>query len=172
MSYILEALKKAQAERAHGAVPGVDAQPVPTVAARAPLPMPAWMIVLLVLLGTGVVLYWQGRERPQRSMRRRRTRRRCRRRLHRPTPRRNLRRLHPRRLRLPRSRRQQSPCASWASGCRASWPHPHYLRRQHQHRRRNGSPCCRNCRRRYSVRFQPLQSTAISMRATRLTGRF
>ncbi|RYE74659.1 MAG: hypothetical protein EOO80_16800 [Oxalobacteraceae bacterium] len=60
MSYILEALKKAQAERAHGAVPGVDAQPVPTVAARAPLPMPAWMIVLLVLLVTGVVLYWQG----------------------------------------------------------------------------------------------------------------
>jgi general secretion pathway protein B len=60
MSYILEALKKAQAERAHGAVPGVDAQPVPTIAARAPIPMGAWMIVVLVLLVASVVLYWQG----------------------------------------------------------------------------------------------------------------
>lgn len=70
MSYILEALKKAQAERAHGAVPGVDAQPVPTIAARASFPMRAWMTVLLVLLIAGVILYWQdpwgrpGRESP------------------------------------------------------------------------------------------------------------
>jgi general secretion pathway protein B len=59
MSYILEALKKAQAERAHGAVPGVDAQPVPTIAARSPVPMGAWIIIVLVLLVSVAILYWQ-----------------------------------------------------------------------------------------------------------------
>ena len=58
MSYILEALKKAQAERAHGAVPGVNAQPVPTIAARSPVPVWAWMIALAVL-ASSAVLYWQ-----------------------------------------------------------------------------------------------------------------
>lgn len=60
MSYILEALKKAQAERARGAVPGVDAQPVPTIAARAPIPMRTWMIFVLILSILIVALYWHG----------------------------------------------------------------------------------------------------------------
>jgi general secretion pathway protein B len=60
MSYILEALKKAQAERAHGAVPGVDAQPVPTIAPRAPVSMQTWVITVLVLLALCAALYWLG----------------------------------------------------------------------------------------------------------------
>jgi general secretion pathway protein B len=60
MSYILEALKKAQAERAHGAVPGVDAQPVPTIAPRAPVSMQTWMITVLVLLAACAALFWLG----------------------------------------------------------------------------------------------------------------
>lgn len=60
MSYILEALKKAQAERAHGAVPGVDAQPVPTIAVRTPGPVWIWIVVFLVLLAASAALYWKG----------------------------------------------------------------------------------------------------------------
>ena len=60
MSYILEALKKAQAERARGAVPGVDAQPVPTVASRAPVSLRTWIITVFVLLAVCAALYWQG----------------------------------------------------------------------------------------------------------------
>jgi general secretion pathway protein B len=60
MSYILEALKKAQAERAHGAVPGVDAQPVPTIAPRAPVSMQTWVITVLVLLALCAALLWLG----------------------------------------------------------------------------------------------------------------
>lgn len=60
MSYILEALKKAQAERARGAVPGVDAQPVPTIPARAPVSMRIWAVTVLVLLASSALLYWQG----------------------------------------------------------------------------------------------------------------
>lgn len=59
MSYILEALKKAQAERARGDVPGVNAQPVPTIAARAPSPLRPWMFVLLAALVACAVLFWQ-----------------------------------------------------------------------------------------------------------------
>ena len=60
MSYILEALKKAQAERAHGAIPGVHAQPVPTIAARAPVSMQTWTITILVLLAACAALFWLG----------------------------------------------------------------------------------------------------------------
>lgn len=60
MSYILEALKKAQAERARGAVPGVDAQPVPTIPSRASVSIGIWAVTVLVLLATSVLLYWQG----------------------------------------------------------------------------------------------------------------
>ena len=60
MSYILEALKKAQAERARGAVPGVDAQPVPTIASRAPVSLQTWAITVFVLLAFCAALYWQG----------------------------------------------------------------------------------------------------------------
>lgn len=60
MSYILEALKKAQAERARGAVPGVDAQPVPTISSRAPVSLRAWAITVFVLLAFCAALYWQG----------------------------------------------------------------------------------------------------------------
>ena len=60
MSYILEALKKAQAERAHGAVPGVDAQPVPTIQHQPPAARGAWIAATLALLGLGALVYWQG----------------------------------------------------------------------------------------------------------------
>jgi general secretion pathway protein B len=60
MSYILEALKKAQAERARGAVPGVDAQPVPTIPSRAPVSMRTWVITVLALLAACALLYGLG----------------------------------------------------------------------------------------------------------------
>lgn len=60
MSYILEALKKAQAERTRGAVPGMDAQPVPTIAVQTPISMQIWIITVLVLLLLCAVVYWQG----------------------------------------------------------------------------------------------------------------
>jgi general secretion pathway protein B len=58
MSYILEALKKAQAERARGGVPGVDAQPVPTTAPRAPASQWLWPTAALSALALGAVLFW------------------------------------------------------------------------------------------------------------------
>ena len=60
MSYILEALKKAQAERARGAVPGMDAQPLPTIATRSPFPSVTYIAAVLVLLALCAWLYWQG----------------------------------------------------------------------------------------------------------------
>ena len=63
MSYILDALRRADSERSRGAVPGVHAQPLPPGAGqaldRAPLSVPlAWVAIggLLVLVG---VLAWQ-----------------------------------------------------------------------------------------------------------------
>jgi len=66
MSYILEALKKAQAERARGAVPGVDAQPVPTMAPRAPASVWLWPTGALAALALAAVLFWPAsdKERP------------------------------------------------------------------------------------------------------------
>lgn len=58
MSYILEALKKAQAERARGAVPGVDAQPLPTIAPHAPARQWLWITGALAALALGAVLLW------------------------------------------------------------------------------------------------------------------
>lgn len=58
MSYILEALKKAQAERARGAIPGVDAQPLPTIAPRAPARQWLWITGALLALALGAVLLW------------------------------------------------------------------------------------------------------------------
>lgn len=58
MSYILEALKKAQAERARGAVPGVDAQPLPTIAPRAPLGRWLGMTATLAALAVAAVWLW------------------------------------------------------------------------------------------------------------------
>jgi general secretion pathway protein B len=58
MSYILEALKKAQAERARGAIPGVDAQPLPTIAPRAPARQWLWITGALAALALGAVLLW------------------------------------------------------------------------------------------------------------------
>lgn len=60
MSYILEALKKAQAERARGAVPGVDAQPVPTIQHQPAVARGAWIAATLALLAAGALVYWQG----------------------------------------------------------------------------------------------------------------
>lgn len=62
MSYILEALKKAQAERARGAVPGVDAQPVPTIAPRAPVGQWLGLTAALAALVLGAVLFWPASE--------------------------------------------------------------------------------------------------------------
>lgn len=63
MSYILDALRRADSERSRGAVPGVHAQPLPPGAAQtldgAPRSVPlAWVAIggLLVLVG---VLAWQ-----------------------------------------------------------------------------------------------------------------
>ena len=58
MSYILEALRKAQAERARGAVPGVDAQPVPTMVPQSPVGTGIWISAVLALLATCAVLLW------------------------------------------------------------------------------------------------------------------
>ena len=58
MSYILEALRKAQAERARGAVPGVDAQPVPTIAPQSPVGRGAWITAVLALLAVCALLLW------------------------------------------------------------------------------------------------------------------
>ncbi len=57
MSYILEALRKAQAERARGAVPGVDAQPVPTMVPQ-PVGRGIWITAVLALLAVCAVLLW------------------------------------------------------------------------------------------------------------------
>jgi len=67
MSYILEALKKAQAERARGAVPGVDAQPVPTMAPRAPARQWLWPTGALVALALGAVLFWPASDKERHS---------------------------------------------------------------------------------------------------------
>lgn len=58
MSYILEALKKAQAERVRGAVPGVDAHPVPTIVQHAPAGKWLWIAGGLAALSVGAVLLW------------------------------------------------------------------------------------------------------------------
>jgi general secretion pathway protein B len=58
MSYILEALRKAQAERARGAVPGVDAQPVPTIVEQAPVGRAVWTAGVLALLAVCAMLLW------------------------------------------------------------------------------------------------------------------
>jgi general secretion pathway protein B len=58
MSYILEALRKAQAERARGAVPGVDAQPVPTMVPQSPVGPGIWITAVLALLAVCAVLLW------------------------------------------------------------------------------------------------------------------
>ncbi|MET0961450.1 MAG: general secretion pathway protein GspB [Noviherbaspirillum sp.] len=58
MSYILEALRKAQSERARGAVPGVDAQPVPTIVERPPMGGVVWAAAGLALLALCAVLFW------------------------------------------------------------------------------------------------------------------
>ena len=58
MSYILEALRKAQAERARGAVPGVDAQPVPTIVEHTPVGPVVWAAAGLALLAVCAALLW------------------------------------------------------------------------------------------------------------------
>jgi general secretion pathway protein B len=58
MSYILEALKKAQAERSHGAVPSVHAQPVVTPPRPAMHGRWLWVAGIVALLAAGAVLLW------------------------------------------------------------------------------------------------------------------
>jgi general secretion pathway protein B len=58
MSYILEALKKAQAERSHGAIPSVHAQPVVTPPRQAMPGRWLWLAGIAALLAAGAVLLW------------------------------------------------------------------------------------------------------------------
>ncbi|MDE2627051.1 MAG: hypothetical protein KGL99_07865, partial [Burkholderiales bacterium] len=71
MSYILDALRKADAERERGTVPGIHAQPMfagasPAAPARAPRP---WLWALVAAVGVALVaaLLWAliGREAPR-----------------------------------------------------------------------------------------------------------
>ena len=58
MSFILDALKKAEAERKLGKVPGLDAQPLASVAARRPAYGTAWRLPTLVLLMAAAGAAW------------------------------------------------------------------------------------------------------------------
>jgi len=64
MSYILDALRRADAERERGAVPGIHAMPVPAAAADEPVPQRRWawiVAILAVLLMAGAGAWWWGR---------------------------------------------------------------------------------------------------------------
>jgi general secretion pathway protein B len=63
MSYILDALRKADAERERGTVPGIHAQPIfagapASAAARSGIPMWAWIGAALLVLGLAAVAAW------------------------------------------------------------------------------------------------------------------
>jgi general secretion pathway protein B len=66
MSYVLDALRRAEAERARGAVPGLNAQPLAAPAAapppRGPVPWPllSGVGIVVLALGTGVA-WWTAR---------------------------------------------------------------------------------------------------------------
>lgn len=66
MSYVLDALRRAEAERARGAVPGLNAQPLAAPAAapppRGPLPWPllSGVGIVLLVLGGGIA-WWMAR---------------------------------------------------------------------------------------------------------------
>lgn len=70
MSYILEALRRSQAERERGRVPGIDAQPAPAeppAGASRALPM-VWVasaMGLLLLLAAAVAAAWWTRQQPR-----------------------------------------------------------------------------------------------------------
>jgi general secretion pathway protein B len=71
MSYVLEALRRAEAERHRGRVPGLDAQPLPApqagLAAAGPKRRPGWALAGLALAaGAGLVawLAWPGAPSP------------------------------------------------------------------------------------------------------------
>lgn len=67
MSYILEALRRSQAERERGQVPGLNAQPVAVAALPAPREGPPWRWLLAALLGalaTVALLAWFWRAQP------------------------------------------------------------------------------------------------------------
>jgi general secretion pathway protein B len=64
MSYILDALRRADSERERGAVPGIHALPVPDAAADEPAPRARWTwifaaLAALVVVGAGA--WWWGR---------------------------------------------------------------------------------------------------------------
>jgi general secretion pathway protein B len=63
MSYILDALRKADAERERGSVPGIHAQPVfagapASAAARSGVPAWAWIGAAVLVLGLAAVAAW------------------------------------------------------------------------------------------------------------------
>ena len=67
MSYILEALRRSQAERERGQVPGLDAQQAgsnapaaPHAGMAVPWPVLAAVLVLALVLGAGAVWLWRG----------------------------------------------------------------------------------------------------------------
>jgi general secretion pathway protein B len=64
MSYILDALRRADSERERGAVPGIHAMPVPAAAAEEAPPPRRWtgfVAALAALLLVGVAAWWWGR---------------------------------------------------------------------------------------------------------------
>ncbi len=67
MSYILDALRRSQAERERGQVPGLDARPGAVAAVPSAPPGQRWRWVALatfVLLGAGLALFWWSRAAP------------------------------------------------------------------------------------------------------------
>ena len=63
MSYILDALRRADAERERGAVPGLHAQPVPAVSdaaqASAAIRPGTWVLAIAVVVAVLVAVSWQ-----------------------------------------------------------------------------------------------------------------
>ena len=63
MSYILDALRRADAERERGAVPGLHAHPVPTsseaASERAAIRPGTWVMAIAVVLAVFVAVSWQ-----------------------------------------------------------------------------------------------------------------
>lgn len=68
MSYILDALKRAEAERSRGAVPNIHAQSVPvsaTVDDGAASGMPMWLMTAVVLVMLAAAVWWWSADEPQ-----------------------------------------------------------------------------------------------------------
>ena len=68
MSYILDALKRAEAERSRGAVPNIHAQSVPVSATAddgAASGLPMWLLAAVVLVMLAAAVWWWSADEPQ-----------------------------------------------------------------------------------------------------------